>query len=74
MQASNVESTVRGRTKTLPTTAQHWSISKAAAFENLQAAILRLATQQPIRPGNHGRQDIGALVEQALRAYREYMK
>ncbi len=45
-----------------------------AALQTLQTAIVRLATKPPGRPGNNQRQELNALVEQALEAYREYMK
>jgi len=47
---------------------------QAAAFNNLQSAILRLASKPAVRPGNSSRSELSALVEQALVAYREYMK
>lgn len=53
---------------------QAQNVPVALAFENLQTAILRLAFKPPIRPGTHGRQELGSLVEQALAAYRVYMK
>lgn len=45
-----------------------------AALQTLQTAIVRLAAKQPVRPGTQERQELNALVEQALEAYREYMK
>lgn len=53
---------------------QTQNVPTALAFENLQTAILRLASKPPIRPGTHARQELGSLVEQALAAYRQYMK
>jgi hypothetical protein len=44
------------------------------AFQNLQTAIVRLATKPQVRPGAQQRQELNALVEQALDAYRHYMK
>ena len=44
------------------------------AFQNLQTAIVRLATKPQVRPGARQRQELNALVEQALEAYRKYMK
>ncbi len=74
MQASNIE-TYKSRTRsTRAKAASRLASPEAAAFDALQAAILRLASKPLIRPGNHGRQELGALVEQALKAYREYMK
>ena len=71
MQAINIEFG-RGGSQTLPSLSRR-NITAAAAFENLQTAILRLASKPPARPGSFGRQEIGALVEQALDAYRQYM-
>ena len=48
--------------------------SQEASLQTLQNAIVRLATKQPVRPGTQQRQELNALVEQALEAYREYMK
>ncbi|MEX2143159.1 MAG: hypothetical protein WD740_01070 [Anaerolineales bacterium] len=48
--------------------------SQSAALDNLQAAIIRLASQPSVRPGSSAQRDLGVLVEQALSAYREYMK
>lgn len=47
---------------------------QAVAFNNLQTAILRLASKPAVRPGSSSRNELSALVEQALEAYREYMK
>jgi hypothetical protein len=47
---------------------------QTAAFLSLQNAILRLASKPPARPGGFARQELSALVDQALEAYREYMK
>jgi len=44
------------------------------ALQNLQTAIVRLATKPQVRPGTQQRQELNALVEQALEAYRKYMK
>ena len=48
--------------------------SQEASLQTLQNAIVRLATQHPVGPGTQQRQELNALVEQALEAYREYMK
>ncbi len=45
-----------------------------AALQNLQTAIVRLATKPQLRPGAQQRQELNTLVEQALEAYRQYMK
>jgi hypothetical protein len=45
-----------------------------AALQTLQTAIVRLATKPVARPGAQQRQQLNALVEQALEAYRKYMK
>jgi hypothetical protein len=44
------------------------------ALQNLQTAIVRLATKPQVRLGTQQRQELNALVEQALEAYRKYMK
>jgi hypothetical protein len=44
------------------------------ALQNLQTAIVRLASKPPSYPGAQQRQELSELVEQALEAYREYMK
>lgn len=72
MQAINIEFG-RGGSQTLPSLSRR-NITAAAAFENLQTAILRLASKPPARPGGFARQDFGSLVEQALEAYRQYMQ
>ncbi|MEX2161678.1 MAG: hypothetical protein WD751_07145 [Anaerolineales bacterium] len=46
----------------------------AAAYDNLQAAILRLATRPTPRAVGSERQELNARVERALEAYREYMR
>ncbi len=48
--------------------------SQEAALLSLQNAIVRLASKPPSRPGAQQRQELNTLVEQALEAYREYMK
>lgn len=48
--------------------------SQEDAFQNLQTAIVRLAIKPQARPGTQQHQDLNALVEQALEAYRKYMK
>lgn len=48
--------------------------SQEAALQNLQTAIVRLASKPPGGPAASSRQDLTTLVEQALEAYREYMK
>jgi hypothetical protein len=47
---------------------------ESLAFQNLQSAIVRLATKPQVRPGAQQRQELNALVDQALEAYRRYMK
>jgi hypothetical protein len=44
-----------------------------AALQTLQTAIVRLATKPAAKPGAQQRQELNALVEQALEAYRVYM-
>jgi hypothetical protein len=44
------------------------------ALLNLQTAVVRLATKPQVRPGAQQRQELNAMVEQALEAYRKYMK
>ena len=58
----------------MQTASPHPAAAQSAAFEDLQAAILRLATKPPVRPGTSDRQQFGALVNDALKAYRDYMK
>lgn len=50
------------------------SMQQSLALQNLQTAIVRLATKPVARPGAQQRQELNALVEQALEAYRKYMK
>ncbi len=47
---------------------------ESLAFQNLQTAIVRLATKPQLRPGAQPRQELNTLVERALEAYRQYMK
>lgn len=47
---------------------------QAAAFENLQAAILRLHTKKDYRANAGERHELRTMVDQALEAYRAYMK
>ncbi|MEX1248922.1 MAG: hypothetical protein WEA61_10625 [Anaerolineales bacterium] len=48
--------------------------AQAVAFENLQAAILRLHTKRDYRPTGAERHELRAMVDRALEAYREYMR
>jgi len=50
------------------------SIQRSLALQNLQTAIVRLASKPSSYPGAQQRQELSELVEQALEAYREYMK
>lgn len=45
-----------------------------AALMDLQTAIVRLSCKPLGRPGVQPRQELSALVEQALAAYRKYME
>lgn len=49
-------------------------VPQEVALQTLQTAIVRLATKPSARPGAQQRRELNALVEQALEAYREYMK
>ena len=62
------------RSETLTFPARSSGGRQAVAFNNLQTAILRLASKPAVRPDNTSRNELSALVEQALEAYREYMK
>ncbi|MEX1143641.1 MAG: hypothetical protein WEC16_02285 [Anaerolineales bacterium] len=75
MQATNLGVRRRSRTSPKATRAVPQAAHRrAAAFDNLQTAILRLASKPPARPGGFDRQELGTLVEQALDAYRQYMR
>ncbi len=51
--------------------AQNYPLNKA--YANLQTAILRLSVRKAPRGPERGR-EVKPLVEQALQAYRDYMK
>jgi len=74
MQATNLRTRRRSKALRTATLAVPYAARRqAVALDTLQTAILRLASKPPARPGSFGRQEIGALVEQALDAYRQYM-
>jgi hypothetical protein len=48
--------------------------SQEAALQTLQTSIVRLADRQALQLAAEKRQEYRALVEEALKAYRGYMK